>query len=649
MIVISPWSRGGYVDSEVFDHTSVIRFIEDVTGVKDANISNWRRATCGDLTSAFNFMSPDYSYPSLTVTAPVSCSSGSYPSVPSSQSMPVQESGTKPARTLPYQLGTSSYTDCSTGRFWITMTNAGTESANMSIYPNAYRTDGPWMYDVGPGGSVSDYFSVATYGSGYYDLTCYGPNGFRRRFAGQINTNCNDIEASSTINAANGTLTITMRNSTSAAVTFTVKNNYGASGPWTYNVPAGGTVTDTWSSNQNGWYDLTATVSGDSTFLRQFAGHIETVPSAPSGLAATVGNAQISLSWTGSTSATSYNVYRGTSAGGESTTPIATGVTSTSYTDTGLTNETTYYYKVAAVNEAGISSMSGEVSATPAGSGPPNGTYKIVCQLSGLALDDPNAGGSGTGVDQQAYNGTNQQWMLTSVGNGNYEITSAANGLALSGPTAGAQLVLQSYTGATNQLWSFKAAGSYYNIVNAATGQVVDDFGQSTASGNPIGQWTANGGTNQNWSLVSIPTGLANGIYQLTPQCATGSRLDANASGTTNGTKVQIWTSNGGSNQKWTFTNMGSGWYKIQPSYSTTLSLEVNGAGEANGSTVDVWADVGQTNERWSVNAVTGGYELMPENAPGESLNVSGNGTANGTNVQIWQWLNQSGAIWTIQ
>ena len=92
-------------------------------------------------------------------------------------------------------------------------------------------------------------------------------------------------------------------------------------------------------------------------------------PAAPTGLAATSGNAQLSLSWTASSGATSYNIYRGTMSGGESSTAIASGVTSTSYTDTGLSNGTTYYYKVAAVNAYGTSSLSGEAFAAPAAGG----------------------------------------------------------------------------------------------------------------------------------------------------------------------------------------------------------------------------------------------------------------------------------------
>jgi fibronectin type 3 domain-containing protein len=94
------------------------------------------------------------------------------------------------------------------------------------------------------------------------------------------------------------------------------------------------------------------------------------VPSAPTGLAASAGNGLVALSWTvpnsdGGSPITGYDVYRGTSPGGESATPVATNVASNSFTDSGLTNGTTYYYKVAAVNAAGTSPQSGEVSATP--------------------------------------------------------------------------------------------------------------------------------------------------------------------------------------------------------------------------------------------------------------------------------------------
>ena len=92
-----------------------------------------------------------------------------------------------------------------------------------------------------------------------------------------------------------------------------------------------------------------------------------TVPATPTGLAATAGNQQVGLTWSASSGAASYNVKRGTASGGPYT--QAANPTGTNYTDSGLTNGTPYYYVVSAVNSAGESANSSQVSATPAGSG----------------------------------------------------------------------------------------------------------------------------------------------------------------------------------------------------------------------------------------------------------------------------------------
>ena len=92
-------------------------------------------------------------------------------------------------------------------------------------------------------------------------------------------------------------------------------------------------------------------------------------PSIPTGLTVLPGNTQNQLTWTTVTGATSYNVYRGTKANGESTTPQATGIAAGSFTDTGLTNGTRYFYKVAAVGANGISDKSTEASGIPTAPG----------------------------------------------------------------------------------------------------------------------------------------------------------------------------------------------------------------------------------------------------------------------------------------
>lgn len=300
-VIVSPWTRGGYVCSQVFDHTSLLQFLEKWTGVVETNISAWRRRVCGDLTSAFDFAHPNTTFPSLPAAFAIDCPTGTDPAVPSQQTVPAQERGSLQARPLPYQLTTSSYSDCLLGRFYITMTNAGTASAHVAVYPNAFRSDGPWQYDVAPEGTVTDYFNAQLFGGGKYDLTAYGPNGFQRRFAGNLNSLCDQVEAAASPQADLGTVSILLRNSTGGAVSFTVTANaYVAGGPWKYQIGADSTMAPSFLVATNGdWYDFTVTTSVDSSFLRRFAGHMErAAPTANSKLAFTVSGGFIHFSWT---------------------------------------------------------------------------------------------------------------------------------------------------------------------------------------------------------------------------------------------------------------------------------------------------------------------------------------------------------------
>lgn len=111
MLILSPFTRGGFVSSGLFDHTSILRFLETRFGAEVPNLSAWRRATVGDLTSAFNFASPNQSIPSLPSTAPAipqivqECLAslvGTTPYfVPVPQSTPAQETGTAPKPSGP--------------------------------------------------------------------------------------------------------------------------------------------------------------------------------------------------------------------------------------------------------------------------------------------------------------------------------------------------------------------------------------------------------------------------------------------------------------------------------------------------------------------------------------------------------------------
>jgi len=206
------------------------------------------------------------------------------------------------------------------------------------------------------------------------------------------------------------------------------------------------TFTDTGVSNGTTYYYTVAAVnsvgtsapSGEASATPKAAA---TVPSAPTGLTASGGNGSAKLSWTapasnGGAAITGYNVYRGTSPGGESATPVATGVTGTSYTDTGLTNGTAYYYTVAAVNAVGASSQSGEATVTPQATAPtaPTGLAAVAGNGSvSLSWSVPASDGGTTITGYNIYRGTAQGGeaaipIASGVTSTSYSDASVANG-----------------------------------------------------------------------------------------------------------------------------------------------------------------------------------------------------------------------------
>jgi phospholipase C len=98
-LVVSPWSRGGAVCADVFDHTSTLRFLEQRFGVEVPNLSAWRRSTCGDLTSTLDFAAFDPSVPTLPSTKERmqqvldGCATLPHPVAPASPTPPTTEAG----------------------------------------------------------------------------------------------------------------------------------------------------------------------------------------------------------------------------------------------------------------------------------------------------------------------------------------------------------------------------------------------------------------------------------------------------------------------------------------------------------------------------------------------------------------------------
>jgi fibronectin type 3 domain-containing protein len=150
------------------------------------------------------------------------------------------------------------------------------------------------------------------------------------------------------------------------ATGYYVKRSTTTGGPYTQ-IATQTTTTDTDTGLTNGTKYFYVVSAYNSTGQSANSAEVNATPvlpppAAPLGLAATPGNAQVSLTWTASASASSYHVKRSTTSGAE--TQISA-PTSTNYTDTGLTNGTKYFYEVSAVNSGGESANSPEVSATP--------------------------------------------------------------------------------------------------------------------------------------------------------------------------------------------------------------------------------------------------------------------------------------------
>jgi lysophospholipase L1-like esterase/fibronectin type 3 domain-containing protein len=235
------------------------------------------------------------------------------------------------------------------------------------------------------------------------------------------------------------------------------------------------------------------------------------VPAAPTNLTATTGNAQASLSWTASTGATSYTVKRSTTSGGAYAN-VVTGVTATNYVNTGLTNGTTYYYVVVAVNSVGTSGNSNQVSVTPtAPSSITNGIYEITNRNSGKAIDVAGVStANGARIQQWDWaNGSNQKWRVESLGGGLFKIT-AQNSLksldVVDASTAnGAQIQQWDYSGNTNQKWTIENLGTgYYRLIASHSNRVLTVPGASTTNGILLTQNDWTGGTEQQWQFTYL-------------------------------------------------------------------------------------------------------------------------------------------------
>ncbi|MBN3853556.1 phospholipase C, phosphocholine-specific [Paraburkholderia sp. Ac-20340] len=288
MLVISPWSTGGFVNSQAFDHTSVLRFLERRFGVTEPNISAWRRAVFGDLTSAFNFSTPNEkrnaSFPALNKAAADALNAQQSklrpvpPPAVADQSMPRQARLARPSRALPYQLHVHAGVDGRRREVRLVFVNEGSAGAVFHVYDQLHLERMPRRYTVEAGKQLADEWTPESADDGRFDLWVLGPNGFHRGFIGNVNNPSRGANAEARLryDAANNTLTLTIENSGSEPATCSVKPNaYTSIATYTATVPAHERVEQSWRlAASGGWYDFT--LSAHDGLARRFAGRLET-------------------------------------------------------------------------------------------------------------------------------------------------------------------------------------------------------------------------------------------------------------------------------------------------------------------------------------------------------------------------------------
>jgi len=312
-----------------------------------------------------------------------------------------------------------------------------------------------------------------------------------------------------------------------------------------------------------------------------YSGAPPTVPSAPTGLAATAGNTQVALSWTASSGATSYNVYRGTTAGGESATAVATGVTGTTYTNTGLINGTAYYYKVKAVNSAGTSGYSNEASATP--------VLAVPSAPTGLTA---TAGNTQVALSWTASSGAASYNVYRGTTAGGESTTAIATGITTTSYTN---------TGLTN-------GSTYYYKVKAVNASGTSGY-SNEASATP------------NLAIPAAPTGLTatagNAQVVLTWTASSGATSYNVYRGTTAGGESTTAVATGITTLSYTNTGLTNGtayYYKVKAANSAGSSGYSNEAtATPTAATLVIKYDFDSTIVPWVGVGQTGGPNCAPE------------------------------------
>jgi phospholipase C len=297
LIVASPWTRGGNVCSQVFDHTSILQLLEKLlshkTGkpIRETNISAWRRTVCGDLSSVFqpaseiapvklDFPARDAMLRQIHQAKFKALPSG-FRKVTDGVRPPRQESGVRPSLPLPYQLYAGGRLRADRAAIDLVLEarneffGARSAGAPFHVYaPGGYRKRKDLRtraYAVAAGAQVADSWDLDGFDGGAYHLCVCGPNGFLRELKGgaqdpAIEVHCEYERRGDLI------LVVTNRDPKRAH-----RLQIAGNGALNQTVKAGSTRSiPVRLAGSFHWYDVNVKVEGAPGFERRFAGRVET-------------------------------------------------------------------------------------------------------------------------------------------------------------------------------------------------------------------------------------------------------------------------------------------------------------------------------------------------------------------------------------
>lgn len=256
--------------------------VEKRFNISCSSISPWRRAIVGDMTSAFNFESPDYTWPKLPETKNYTeesvdqCLHLPYPMVPIDQSLPKQESGVRISRALPYQFRTEDVVNFATNSFELIIDNIGQTGAPFIFYD---------LFHLGVDAAVRHYTvesqkSIESIlpiecddgASCQYHFHLLGPNGYFRQFFGS--SECPLYSAKLSYLVADGAVLLTIVNAAADTTEFSIVDNAYWADPVSISLSPDEIRELQWNVTSSGnWYDIT--ISSSDCFRRRFGGRME--------------------------------------------------------------------------------------------------------------------------------------------------------------------------------------------------------------------------------------------------------------------------------------------------------------------------------------------------------------------------------------